>query len=166
MKEISMLNNEDGTVLVLALIMLVLLTLIGISATTTSMIETRIAGNERVYKQNFYAAEAASMHCAQEMEEKVDPKADTSTDKWLHGIGVVGVSVDVRDDSHWTNNSEVSIDPNTTRFMASSEGLVGGGAGTSLDMTKSSVHGYLIYGRCRPQNSGPTIIEIGFRKAF
>ena len=72
MKEISMLKNEDGTVLVLALIMLVLLTLIGISATTTSMIETRISGNERVYKQNFYAAEAAAMHCAQDMEERVD----------------------------------------------------------------------------------------------
>ena len=52
MKEISMLKNEDGSVLVLALIMLVLLTLIGISATTTSMLETRISGNERVYKQN------------------------------------------------------------------------------------------------------------------
>ncbi len=164
MKEISMLKNEDGTVLVLALIMLVLLTLLGISATTTSMIETRIAGNERVYKQNFYAAEAASMHCAQEMEEKVDPKADTSTVNWLHGFGVVDYSF-IRN-SVWDDSVSVqSIDVNT-RFLASSEGLVGGGAGTSLDMTKSSVHGYLIYGRCTPQNSGPTVIEIGFRKAF
>ncbi len=165
MKEISMLNNEDGTVLVLALIMLVLLTLIGISATTTSMIETRISGNERVYKQNFYAAEAASMHCAQDMEERANPKADAPTLVWLHPLNAV-VDSNIRDDSFWTDaNSAVSITGNT-RLLASSEGLVGGGAGTSLDMTKSSVHGYLIYGRCRPQNSGPTIIEIGFRKAF
>ena len=69
MNEKAWLNNEEGSVLILALIMLVLLTLIGISATTTSMIETRIAGNERVYKRNLYSAEAAAMQCAQNMEQ-------------------------------------------------------------------------------------------------
>jgi hypothetical protein len=105
------------------------------------------------------------MHCAQDMEERTDPKADAPTLAWLHPFNTV-IDSNIRDDSFWTDvNSVVSIGGNT-RFLTSSEGLVGGGAGTSLDMTKSSVHGYLIYGRCRPPNSGPTIIEIGFRKAF
>lgn len=166
------LNNEQGSVLILALIMLVLLTLIGISATTTSMIETKIAGNERVYKRNLYAAEAAAMHCAQDMEQNPNPK--TNKPDWLHPIGTVD-NTNIRENAFWLNElpyppappdySQASVVANS-RFLATSQGLAGGIKGTSLDMTKSNVHAYSIYGRCRPANSGPTIIEIGFRKAF
>ena len=55
----NQLNNEEGTILVVALLILVLLTIIGIAATTTTDIETQIAGNERNQKIAFYAAEAA-----------------------------------------------------------------------------------------------------------
>jgi len=170
------LNNEQGSVLILALIMLVLLTLIGISATTTSMIETKIAGNDRVYKRNLYAAEAAAMHCAQDMEQIPNPK--TNKPDWLHPIGTVD-NTHIREDAFWLNKapypppvvppepdySQASVVANS-RFLATSQGLAGGIQGTSLDMTKSNVHGYSVYGRCAPSNSGPTIIEIGYRKAF
>ena len=166
MKEISMLKNEDGSVLVLALIMLVLLTLIGISATTTSMIETKIAGNERVYKRNFYAAEAAVMQCAQNMEQ---PDLHNPRPPWGGLINPVNEPDDIRLASFW----EAPVDPTPqlaviphTLFVATSQGLAGGAQGTSLDMTVSNVHAYSVYGRCKPSNSGPTIIEIGFRKAF
>ena len=172
MNEKAWVNNEEGSVLILSLIMLVLLTLIGISATTTSMIETRIAGNERVYKRNLYAAEAAAMHCAQDMEQISNP--ETNNPGWLHLIGTVD-NADIRNDAFWLNESpypsappdysEVSVLANS-RFLATSQGLAGGGEGTSLDMTKGKVHAYSIYGRCRPANSGPTIIEIGYRKGF
>jgi type IV pilus assembly protein PilX len=52
-------RNEEGVVLVLCLITLVLLTLIGISATTTSQLEAEISGNDKTYKEAFYAAEMA-----------------------------------------------------------------------------------------------------------
>jgi len=64
MKEKCLLRNEDGSVLVIALIILVLLTLLGISATTTSQIEIQIAENERSHKIAFYAAEAAGAYVA------------------------------------------------------------------------------------------------------
>jgi Tfp pilus assembly protein PilX len=51
--------SEQGSALVIALIFLVLLTLIGISATTTTQIETQIAGNERTYAREFYVADSA-----------------------------------------------------------------------------------------------------------
>ena len=62
MKEKCLLKNEDGSVLVIALIILSVLTLLGISATTTTEIEIRIAGNERSHKTAFYAAEAAGAY--------------------------------------------------------------------------------------------------------
>ena len=50
--------NDKGSALVLALLMLVLLTLMGIAATTTSTIEVQMAGNEKFHEMAFYAAES------------------------------------------------------------------------------------------------------------
>lgn len=54
--------NENGSVTVLAVVLLMLLTLLGMSAISTSSIETQIAGNEMRYKQAFYAAESAKAY--------------------------------------------------------------------------------------------------------
>jgi hypothetical protein len=51
-------KNEDGSVLIVALLILVLLTIIGISATTTTNIELQIAGNEKFHKIAFYHADS------------------------------------------------------------------------------------------------------------
>jgi hypothetical protein len=68
----SLLRNEDGSVIVLALVMLVLLTIIGMSASSTSTIEVQIAGNAARAKQNLYSAEAAAMESVQLLEEEND----------------------------------------------------------------------------------------------
>ena len=47
MKDKTLMQNEEGSVIVLALVLLVLLTILGISATRTSTIEVQIASNER-----------------------------------------------------------------------------------------------------------------------
>ncbi|PXF60360.1 MAG: hypothetical protein C4B58_00555 [Deltaproteobacteria bacterium] len=52
------LRDKDGSALVIALMILVILTLIGIAATNTSIIEMQIAGNEKAYKEAFYKADA------------------------------------------------------------------------------------------------------------
>ena len=53
------LKNEKGIVLIVALLMLLVLTLIGISSISTTSYENIIAGNERLAKAAFYASEAA-----------------------------------------------------------------------------------------------------------
>ena len=50
--------NEQGSVMVIALLMLSLLTIIGISAARTSGIETQIAANEKFHKIAFYNADS------------------------------------------------------------------------------------------------------------
>jgi hypothetical protein len=52
------LNNEKGSVLIIAVMILVLLTVIGISAITTSNIEVQISGNDKINKMVFYAADS------------------------------------------------------------------------------------------------------------
>ena len=52
----SVLANEKGVVLVIALIMLMVLTLIGIGSINTSIFETKLSGNKRLRDAAFYAA--------------------------------------------------------------------------------------------------------------
>jgi len=56
--ETNTLKEEKGVALVIALLMLLILTLIGISSIGTTTFETSISGNERVRTDAFYAAEA------------------------------------------------------------------------------------------------------------
>lgn len=59
MKKASLLKNENGSVVVLALIMLVLLTLLGMAVTRTSNIEVQIAANDQQAVDCLYKAESA-----------------------------------------------------------------------------------------------------------
>lgn len=59
MKNSSLLKNEDGSVMVVALILLVLLTILGIASIQTSSTEVEIAANHNSYLLAFYSAEAA-----------------------------------------------------------------------------------------------------------
>jgi hypothetical protein len=58
-------TNEYGAVLVVALIMLVIITAIGIAATRTSETELQIASNGVLYETAFYAAEAGIAYVAE-----------------------------------------------------------------------------------------------------
>jgi hypothetical protein len=51
------IKNEEGIVLVVTLLILLVLTLIGISAVSTTTFEASISGNERVGTVAFYASE-------------------------------------------------------------------------------------------------------------
>lgn len=56
--EAIFLKTEKGVALIIALLMLLVLTLIGISAISTTIFETNISGNERIGADAFYASEA------------------------------------------------------------------------------------------------------------
>ena len=81
-------RNEEGMVLVLCLITLVLLTLIGISATTTSQLEAEISGNDKTYKEAFYAAEislAVGETVVNRLPSRVDLEEGTEPGRYVKG---------------------------------------------------------------------------------
>jgi len=55
--EHAVLKNEKGVVLVIALLMLLMLTVIGVGSISSSFFETKISGNERLGSAALYAAE-------------------------------------------------------------------------------------------------------------
>lgn len=64
MKQQFQLKNEKGSVTVLAVVLLMLLTLLGMAVISTSSIETQIAGNEMRHNLAFYAADSAAAYVA------------------------------------------------------------------------------------------------------
>lgn len=162
MKRNHWIKDEDGTVLVVALLILVFLTLIGITISATTEVEIQIAGNDRLYKDNLYTVEAATMEAAQMMEEFVS--LDPSAHPFIKPLGSVTVD-DIRDDTYWPGNGQASTVDGNTSFIAVEEGVA---EGTTLDMTKTTLRSYSIYGRrydtARP-NKGRGIVRVGYRKA-
>ena len=68
------LRNERGSALVVALLMLVVLTLIGISASTTTTFELQISGNDKLYKMAFYQADGGTEAGAELIEQNIEER--------------------------------------------------------------------------------------------
>ena len=56
--KLNILNNNRGSIMVVALLLLVFLTIIGITATSNSRMELNMTRNSQVYKRDFYVADS------------------------------------------------------------------------------------------------------------
>lgn len=66
------IKNEQGFVLIVSLLMLVVLMIIGIAATNTTTLELQISGNDKVSKQTFYQADGGTQVGAELVEDSID----------------------------------------------------------------------------------------------
>ena len=71
--ERNILRKEKGVVFIIALLMMLVLTLIGISSIGTTNFETSISGNERVRMDAFYAAEAGIQVAINQVPDNTNP---------------------------------------------------------------------------------------------
>jgi Tfp pilus assembly protein PilX len=114
--ERNILRKEKGVVLIIALLMMLVLTLIGISSISTTNFETSISGNERVRMGAFYAAEAGIQVAINQVPDNTNPipkaKIKEDSDYWYwsggakdegnpKGLASVGLSPKAGFDSSW-----------------------------------------------------------------
>ena len=142
--------------MVVALALLMLLTLIGISATTTSMIEIQISGAKKAYTDHLFQAEGAAMECVQLMQAASNLSAEpyynderTQTEDEIQDL--------IRNLS-FAHSGTPSIG---TGHASLYQGVVG-----SMKMGQPNLHGYAVYGWHDTPNQGRVIVELGYRKAF
>ncbi len=167
MQKISgLLKNEEGMVVVVALMILVLLTIFGISTTNTSNTELSIAGAERVYQQNFYEAEGASIEAVELMESLANPNLGSNL--WLMPVPNIVTDDNIYDANFWQSgglvspmDSTLADNPGETQFMVIAEKTFG-----SLDATISKMHEYSLYGRSVSPKGGVAVVHVGYLKAF
>ena len=72
-KSILLLDNENGTVLFVAIVFLALLTLVGVSSINTSSTEVRIASNAQYNKIEFYIADSGWKQGAMWLNDNAGP---------------------------------------------------------------------------------------------
>lgn len=90
MHTFSVLSNERGAVLVIALLMLVVLTMIGISASTTSTFELEFSGNDKLSKMAFYQADGGTEAGSELIEQNIEERDWTATALTARGnIGII-----------------------------------------------------------------------------
>ncbi len=168
--------RERGSVVVIALVLLVLLTIIGISASRTTEIEIMIAGNERVAKQNFYVAEGATMQAAQILELTdleytppgwlMDEYNKNTSGVELPAASYSKISEHIHEDENWTDDFSQQLTtsglPGEARVLTLSKGIV---PTSSWKMTSSKVYEYEVYGRSQ-LHRGEGLVSVGYRKAY
>ena len=170
-KTTFILKNEEGAVIIAALLILVLLTIIGIASTNISNTEVRIAAHEAIHQQNFYRAEGAAIQVMDEMEGMENPETEDPALAWmtqtLESSQSLIDSGNLYDGTFWESGSGDATPAASTfadtRYVVVSGGIV---EGESLDMGSTKIHSYTIYGRSAPANRGSVTVEVGYLKAF
>lgn len=108
------ITNERGSLLVIALIILMLLTVIGVAITTTASLEMQIAANDRLHKTAFYAADGGIDIGAELLEQNLGCSGGFSEDAALGGGQRNVGSVRVTDLTLWTNTETDATVPSDT----------------------------------------------------
>ncbi len=96
------LRNEQGFLLVITMLILVVLSLIGLSATNLSRVELQIAGNDRLHKETFYQADGGTEVGANILEENIACPAGFSGS----APKAIGLAEIVSDLKFWANETE------------------------------------------------------------
>lgn len=165
-KVFHIIDNEKGSAIVFSLLILVVLTILGISSVTTSIIEMKIVHNEKIYQKNFYQAESAAMEAVKRIEIEKDTdklRPGLTTYEWLKDD-----VIDMTDTANWlsngsiSDNSAISLASTDARFAVVGKEIA---RGSSLDIGGSTVHVFSVYGLSQ-SNNGNVLIEIGYRRRF
>ena len=120
------LDNQRGTALVLALVMLALMSILGVMSLTTSTTEVGISGNYRSSQQAFYAADRAVEYAM--TNEQIFDSIGTGT-------------IDLIADADTTNATATTNDDHITNIAAETgnSGLQAGGANQVTYLTSGAL---------------------------
>lgn len=165
-KAFHIIDNEEGSTIVFALLILVVLTILGISATTTSTIEFKIVHNEKSYQRNFYVADSAWNYGAYWLEVKSKPpdKINTNTNAGFSpeqlklvrnfGDGAADVLNDIFPDN--TEDGTINSIPYWYNVQYHQDAVVPGSANNYREFT------YIVKSNANKKQE----IEVGLKKIY
>ncbi|MFH2064553.1 MAG: pilus assembly PilX N-terminal domain-containing protein [Pseudomonadota bacterium] len=164
-KTLQIINNEEGSLIAIVLLLMAVLTVIGISASNTAITESQIVRNETSYKTSFFRAEAAAIEAIQRLQDEMN--LDVFPPTYLMPIGTITTPNQLldRNDPAWGFAEDSGLDGPTTdvEFLAVSTGIQ---TGSSMAMGAAQVHSYVVYGREQDARGGDVIVGIGYTKPF
>jgi len=159
------IRNDSGSVLVIAVFILLLLTMIGIYATNTTTLELMISGNEKVSKINLYKAESTAYVGASTIES-FSSKPNTASYNWFHPQSN---PPDPTDSSTWTdtNSMKVSALGNTRYAVWDGGKYIPKDTSLVIKPTygSSQINIFHVSGRS-VENGAESIVTIGLKKKY
>ncbi len=167
---ISILKNKDGNAIVIAMMVLVLLTIIGTSATRNTTVELQIVRNDIVHREQVYRAESAAMEGSQWLQNAtVATLEDLDPLNFINQVDIDLTDLNLNGAEDWNSWAQSAADPGdggatvfTGYKIVDETGPVDLGAATNL-------HTYTVYGlfdRPTGRHSGHVLIAIGYKKRF
>ena len=167
MRPLRSINNENGSAIVIALMLLSLLTVMGIWSTRKSNVETLIAGNEVARKQTFYRTEGGLIEGAFSIEEADTGVLSSWAPDWL---SEADAAPDMTDPANWDFDQVGGDDTAVPSEVDSEVGFCaldkGVTSGDSLVMTGSSqVRTYAVYS-FHDSRDGQALMEVGYKRRF
>ena len=155
-KRHSILNTEKGSVTVVSLMILAIVSITGALTLDQSGVEVNVASYDRAAKETFYQAEGAAMQVAQLIEDTTPDNLKTRAPQWLNDNDIDFVNSD------WTGGQSVESDELEADYAANDMGIA---PGSSLIVTETSLHKFSVFGL---SESGRTCkkIEMDYRRRF
>jgi hypothetical protein len=83
-------RNQEGFVIVFVLMILVVVTILGLSSSRTSFVESKIVRNEQIYKDNFFDVDSGPYTIAKLVSRTVDEKREQDIAKFGFYLNVDG----------------------------------------------------------------------------
>lgn len=181
-QRVPTLRNEQGTAIIAALLILMLLTFVAISATDTTINEKAMVRSAAIFEQNFYKAESAAMEGVQQIANATLPKdllAALSSGTLLRSADSLQPQSDLANldtngdgviDNKDTFDSTSNIGPNTYQIVIQLP--IASGSSKSLTQTNSRLYDYAAYGLSMADKDSTgrfisvSIVKIGFKKRF
>lgn len=159
-------RNEEGSVLLAALIILLLVTFLGFNSLTMTSSELKISGNDRTYRQNFYRAESVIKEAALDLESRDKATPGNSQLPWLSDGKDPNNTFDP--ESQQWNTSGTDQNASTSSYYTDNSAeycalRMGVAPGSNQDMSGERKWEYVIYGQSR-LSSGQVRIAAGFLK--
>ncbi len=131
----GIIYNDDGSMIVMVLLLLVVLSIVGISAVDTSVVDQQIVGNNVRYQRAFFSAEGGAEMGIELMEQSNEAKGGAITvDSNVASSFVVSNSKFYMNSSQGTETADA---PSATNSDASYAGF--GGNDVYLKVYKNSV---------------------------
>jgi hypothetical protein len=171
------LSNEEGSVIILSLMVLVILSIVGFSASRTSTTEMQIVRNDATYQQNFYLAESGAVQAAQLLNNIMNPTTlRNRAPAWLNALQDVDADNDKNMDDVGTwfassGGSQTGGVSNLSGFpdippVEYAAVDLGPAAGEPLGINDPKVHNFTIVGIGNRNTRGQITVQIGYRKRF
>jgi Tfp pilus assembly protein PilX len=159
----ALIKSEEGSVMVVALIVLAMLTIIGISASNTSTTELQIVRNDLLYRINFYKAEAAAREGAQTVANlaKTSPaeiNPGQTSKSWLVDPAADGIDMTTIADVQAVAEPSNVVADAATAYAAAYLGRTGSVAAEN----ESHVYHFNLYG-LHADDDGRAFIEMGYK---